>query len=105
MENPATWGKAEHVVHEALRVADAVRMDFVCGLSVERQITDALRAAGLLREDSVLLPIDIVEALIKVPVCGVCMGISPSWDGHDANPPCIGYAREKAREALDALGQ
>lgn len=24
-------------------------------------------------------------------LCGVCIGTSPSWDGHDKNPPCQGY--------------
>lgn len=24
----------------------------------------------------------------NVSLCGVCLGISPSWDGHDGNPPC-----------------
>lgn len=25
--------------------------------------------------------------------CGVCVGRSPHWDGHDMNPPCVGAAR------------
>lgn len=33
--------------------------------------------------------------------CGVCAGHSPSWDGHDTNPPCIGHARDVVRKALD----
>ncbi len=54
MENPATWGKAEKrisEVHQAWlenlhRPAD----ERVAGLSLYRQITDALREAGLLKE-------------------------------------------------------
>lgn len=40
-----------------------------------------------------------VDELLAVDrVCGVCMGASPSWDGHDKNPPCIGAAREEIIE-------
>ena len=55
MENPATWGEAERIVEGVLisffenqdrRPADPVKI--LCGLSLERQITDALRGAGLL---------------------------------------------------------
>lgn len=55
MENPATWGEAERIVHDTLyRHAEhqiAVRTGAekpVIGLSLARQITDALRTAGLL---------------------------------------------------------
>jgi len=46
MENPATWGEAERVVHEVLiqRSTGEIRM----GLSKERRIVNALRARGLL---------------------------------------------------------
>ncbi len=56
MENPATWGKAEHVVNDTIAEHDQVmRMSpGLCGLSLARRITDALREAGfhLDREDS-----------------------------------------------------
>lgn len=53
MENPATWGPAEHVVQEALdKAADAYTKKMV-GLSTTRQITDALRREGLLVDDPV----------------------------------------------------
>ena len=46
-ENPATWGPAEQIVHDQL---ERPRGDY--GLTLERCITDALRAAGLLAEDA-----------------------------------------------------
>lgn len=53
MENPATWGRAEKTVDEALRKAGQAKRLGVYGLSTVRQITDALRAEGLLiLEDS-----------------------------------------------------
>lgn len=30
--------------------------------------------------------------------CNVCTGHSPSWDGHDANPPCETFAFEALRQ-------
>lgn len=58
MENPATWGKAERVVNDALRThyrqvaADEAAGEFHAGLSLPRKITDALREAGFdLKED------------------------------------------------------
>ena len=51
MENPATWGRAERIVHEALkRQQEAVARGLV-GLSQARTVTDALRAEGLLKEE------------------------------------------------------
>lgn len=55
MESPDTWGPAEKAVQRAYvdwvenlhKPAD----ERVIGLSLYRQITDALRAAGLLKED------------------------------------------------------
>jgi hypothetical protein len=56
MENPATWGPAERIVRRVLSEhfmrIEKVRLgeeDPVYGLSLERQITDALREAGLLK--------------------------------------------------------
>lgn len=58
MENPMTWNKAEKIVHEVLGRQDNImprlrpaQGEVLCGLSLERQITDALRAAGLLKEE------------------------------------------------------
>lgn len=57
-ENRATWGRAERVVSAALdeffvnqdrAVTDPDKM--VCGWSLERQIAEALREAGLLTQE------------------------------------------------------
>ena len=53
MENPATWGEAERIVNDAwTRWHDDVTGKMVIGLSLARTITDALRKAGLLREEA-----------------------------------------------------
>lgn len=52
MENPATWGRAEKVVHEAHQRWWKDRADGVAGLSLERYITDALRRENLLRDEN-----------------------------------------------------
>lgn len=39
------------------------------------------------------MTIDQLQAIRRY--CGVCVGHSPSWDGHDMNPPCQGAAREE----------
>ena len=60
-ENPATWGRAEHIVNKVLddhfthshRVI-AGEEEPVIGLSLVRQITDALREASLLRHNNEL---------------------------------------------------
>lgn len=51
MENPATWGEAERIVHDALRRAEKARQEGRCGLSAVRQVTDALREACLLLDE------------------------------------------------------
>lgn len=55
MENPATWGEAEHIVNKVLHERQADRQkpieEQVIGLSLVRQITDALRQAGLLARE------------------------------------------------------
>ena len=53
MENPATWGKAEQIVSDALNEAAAQRRRMVMGLSTVRQITDALRREGYLEGEQV----------------------------------------------------
>lgn len=53
MENPATWGKAERLVHLAIRSHHNAQAAGFTGLSLVRTITDVLRDAGLLREEPV----------------------------------------------------
>lgn len=51
MENPATWGRAENVVAKAIKNFDANNAEVgTAGLSLIRQITDALRKEGLLED-------------------------------------------------------
>lgn len=52
MENPATWGEAEKVISDALRKADHAMTAGIIGLSRARRVADALRAAGLLKEEA-----------------------------------------------------
>lgn len=54
MENPDTWGQAEKVIHEAHQDYWKHRAEGRIGLSLARQIADALRKAGLLREEGEL---------------------------------------------------
>ncbi len=53
MENPATWGEAELIISEVLDDHDRVQRgpEPLCGFSVEKLIADALRKAGLLKEE------------------------------------------------------
>jgi len=55
MENPATWGPAEKIVNQALDAFyENVRKpadERVIGFSLARSITNALRVAGLLKEE------------------------------------------------------
>jgi hypothetical protein len=53
MENPATWGAAENVIHHAIVKAHYAKQEEpgLSGLSLPLQIADALRAAGLLKEE------------------------------------------------------
>ena len=48
MENPATWGAAEHVVSSAINEHSKATAEMVIGLSLARTICDALRQAGLI---------------------------------------------------------
>lgn len=36
-------------------------------------------------------------------LCGVCIGTSPTWDGHDKNPPCVNGACEELGNAIALL--
>jgi hypothetical protein len=53
MENPSTWGDAENVIHDAITRDHYAKLaePGLCGLSLPRQIADALRRAGLLKEE------------------------------------------------------
>jgi hypothetical protein len=51
MENPATHGPAEKTVRKVLDAWWALQPPLHAGLSLERQITDALREEGLLLEE------------------------------------------------------
>lgn len=48
-----------------------------------------------------------LEAIKKAhpnpPLCNVCTGWSPVWDGHDVNPPCRGYLWESIPKMVDEL--
>ena len=48
MESPFSWGKAEHVVAEAISDAERAREEGRMGFSTPMRITNALREAGLL---------------------------------------------------------
>lgn len=54
MENPGTWGEAERIVDGVLRAWEEMLArpahERPVGLSRARQVTDALRGAGLLRD-------------------------------------------------------
>lgn len=64
MENPATWGAAERVVHDVLQRHRALQEsgEFQAGLSLERKITDALREAGQIQAST---PPDFYDDLAK----------------------------------------
>ena len=55
MENPATWGPAEKIIQETYMKWYESQYEpagiTVFGLSLYRQIADALRSAGLLKEE------------------------------------------------------
>jgi hypothetical protein len=53
MENPATWGRAEGIISRAYAEWSESRNKGIIGLSLARQIADALRDAGLLIEPQV----------------------------------------------------
>ena len=51
MENPATWGKLERTIGDAIQEAEQARANQVIGLSMVRRIADKLRAEGLVLHD------------------------------------------------------
>ena len=51
MENPATWGKAERIINDTMVQAMRAQAEGVYGLSMARQVADALRAANLLKPE------------------------------------------------------
>lgn len=68
----------------------------------DREIAAALADAAYeqLRHTHVVIPRDQADALLHDVMCGVCLGLSPSWDGHDKNPPCKGAALDTIREQV-----
>jgi hypothetical protein len=52
MENPDTWGKAEKVIAEAVREAAVAHQHGIIGWSQPKRIAEALRQAGLLKEEA-----------------------------------------------------
>jgi hypothetical protein len=53
MENPATWTTVERTIHDAQNTHRALMAEHpdLCAVSEVSKIAEALRAAGLLRED------------------------------------------------------
>ena len=58
MENPRTWGPVEKTIHEAFKKWEQGTEQMLCGLSLEMTIANALREAGLVREDNGDIPQD-----------------------------------------------
>lgn len=52
MENPQTWGEAEHVVYAALMEAEKLKAEGYVGYSKVQQITNTLREEGLLLDNA-----------------------------------------------------
>lgn len=52
MENPASWGKLERVIHDALREYDAEQERGVIGASRAAVVATALRREGLVQEEA-----------------------------------------------------
>ena len=72
MENPATWGQPERIVDKAVDDAYQNRKAGLIGLSLTRQITDALRAAGLLRERQLAHCVTCDFPLAATETCAKC---------------------------------
>jgi hypothetical protein len=50
VENPATWGDTENVIHNAIIQDHYAKQEGRAGFSLARKIADALREAGLLKD-------------------------------------------------------
>lgn len=94
MENPATWGRAEQIIHDIIveqgRHHAAVRAGTerpIMGFSTVKLITNALRAEGLLQQ--------MVDADGHCDVCGTFLDGAgcPVCDG-DAYPPPPAFAHD-----------
>lgn len=101
MENPASWTNAELIVKEVL---DEHQREFLkpmaerrIGLSVYRQVTDALRAAGLLITET---PAKADAAIRHAPASGLTAS-----QGTPASDPAANVdASAKRRTAASAWG-
>jgi hypothetical protein len=69
MENPSTWGEAEHIVYDTLLAIHNDDMEeLTVGTSPARRVTDALRAAHLLMDDYVVnCPEHGYQRMFRVP--------------------------------------
>lgn len=76
MENPASWGEAEKIVDQAIDNAYHNRKLGLIGLSLTRQITDALKAAGLLRSRALVHCITCDFPLAATETCSHCGAIT-----------------------------
>lgn len=78
MENPASWGKVEQVIFEAIQKHEQMLKEHIFGLSEVRMIADALREAGLIRErprgrcEHVNMVRDRTDGRSYCPDCGAC---------------------------------
>jgi len=52
MENPDTWGKAEKIIDQAITDYARDVLHGIVGLSLARRIADDLRAAGMVKAES-----------------------------------------------------
>ncbi len=76
MENPASWGEAEKTVDQAIENAYHNRKTGLIGLSLTRQVTDALRAAGLLRDRALAHCITCDFPLAATETCSRCGAVT-----------------------------
>lgn len=93
MENPATWTLVEHVIFNALAEAKKGAEEGYFGLSTTRQISDALRAAGLIAAD---VPTEKLgfEALQTEDI----MTFKPASSGSVVNPPPMPFDKMNLEE-------
>lgn len=66
MENPATWGKAEHVISDAYGEYHIAQNRGVIGASLVRCIADALRKHGLLIENEKITRFEVIDHSVPI---------------------------------------